>query len=253
VTIDLAVLLALFLFGVLGMVSGAVRQLAHLGGIAVGAVAARPLAQLVAPRVVARVHYPSLFVTIALIFALFFVLYVASVIVLRWLLPKVMPRGEQGALNRVGGLLLGAGKAAAIAFVGLSAIVFVEKPLSGLWPEFRREASASVGVKLARRFNLFAGLPQFSGLSRLVAASRDPQLAARLAEDPEFKALSRDPRIRSLVDDAAVQRALQSGDYTALLSSVKVMALLNDPRAAERLSRLARAAPKPVEQKQPEP
>jgi uncharacterized membrane protein required for colicin V production len=260
--IDLVVLVALLLVGGMGMWSGAIRQLANLGGLVAGYLGARPLGAFLGPLVAQKFGYPLLFSSIACSFIAFFVVYALTVMLLRLVLSKLVPDGEHGALNRLGGFLLGTAKAGAIAFVALSALVFVEKPLIKLWSDYRGEAKSSIALGLARRHNLLARLPQVASLEKLVKASSDPEAAARLAEAPEFKALAKDPRVRSIADDAAVRRALESGDYAALLSSVKVLNLLNDPRMSEKLARAAAdAAPaeapppaaEPVEAKEAKP
>lgn len=237
--IDLAVVVIILFFGGLGLWSGAIRQLAHLGGLVVGYLCARPLGMLAGPLVAQKLGYPLLFTSIGCSFVLFFVVYALCVLALRLLLSKLLPDGERGALNRMGGFALGALKAAAIVFVALSALVLVDKPLSRLLGPFAREAKGSIAIGLARRHSLFAQTPQLASIERLVKASADPQAAARIAEDPQLKALSKDPRMKSLVNDAAVRRALEKGDYAALLSSVNVLKVLNDPKLSESLAKAA--------------
>ncbi|HEY3449465.1 MAG TPA: CvpA family protein [Myxococcales bacterium] len=253
-TIDLAVLAVLFLAGGLGLVSGAIRQLAHLGGLVAGWLAARPLAQLAGPLAAKQLGYPLLVTTIACSFACFFVVYIASVFALRFVLGKVLPDGERGMLNRLGGFLLGAAKAAILVFVALSVLAFGEKWLVKLWPEFKKEAAPSLSMRLARQHGLFASLPAVGGLEKVLNASRDPQAAARLAEDPEFQALARDPRVKGMVDDQGIRRALQEGDVASLLSSVRVLEALNDPKMMDRLTRFesGEAAPAPVKPAKPD-
>ncbi len=236
-TIDVAVLAVLFLAGGLGLISGAIRQLAHLGGLVAGWFTARPLAGLVGPLAAKQLGYPLLPTTVACSFACFFVVYIVAVFALRFVLGKVLPDGERGMLNRMGGFLLGAAKAAILVFVALSLLAFGEKWLVKLWPGFKKEAAPSLAMKLARHHGLFASLPAVNGLERILNASRDPQSAARLAEDPEFQALARDPRVKAMVDDQAIRRALQEGDVAALLSSVRVVDALSDPKLMERLTR----------------
>jgi membrane protein required for colicin V production len=242
VTIDLAVLLLVLFVGFLGLWSGAIKQVAHLAGLIAGWLLSRPLGVLLAPYAAKKIAAPPLFVTIACSFVAFFVIYVVVVLVLRFVLTRVLPDGEHGWLNKVGGLGLGTAKAAVMAFVFLSALVFAERFVGTLVPGFQAEAKASLSMKFARHYNLFAGLPGVGGLEKILQASRDPSAAARLAEDPEFQALARDPRVRGMVDDAGIRRAMQEGDYAALLSSYKVMDALNDPGFVARLSKLESGA-----------
>lgn len=239
--IDLAVAVFLLFFGVMGLISGAIRQLAHLGGLLAAFLGARPLAQILAPIASKELGYPPLFTSIVCTFLLFFALYVLGMLITKVILTKAFPDGEQGALNRFGGMLLGAGKVGLILFVILSGLVFLEKPIGARFREVRKETQASIAMALARRYNVFTSMPQLEGLSKLAEASRSPAAAAKLAEDPRFKSLQQDRRMKALVNDSTVKHAFETGDYSRLLGSVKVLDALNDPKLSEKLAELAKA------------
>ena len=243
--IDVAVAFVVFFFGALGLWSGAIKQTAHLAGLAAGWPLARPLAGMIGPLVAKRVGYPLLITTIGCSFVVFFLLYVATVLILRFVLRKIFPDGEHGWLNRVGGFGLGAAKAALICFVVLSFVVLVENFIGSLWDDFHKETRQSYSLRFARHHSLFASLPAVGGLEKILKAGRDPSQALALASDPEFTALSRDPRVRGMIDDAGIHHALEEGDYAELLSSVKVLDALNDPKMVERLMRLESGSPAP--------
>jgi len=240
--IDLAVLAVLAVFGFFGLLSGAIRQVGHLGGLAAGYLLARPLGHLVGPTAAARLGYPVVLTNIVASLVAFFLVYLAAAYALRFLLAKLLPDGERGGLNRAAGFALGAAKAAAVLLVMLSIALLAEKPLVSLLPAWRREARTSVAVSLARRYSPFTHLPTFAGLERLSRAARDPAAAARLAQDPDFKALSRDPRVQQLSKDAAVQKALETGDWASALGSASLHEALDDAQVRERLGRLSSAA-----------
>jgi membrane protein required for colicin V production len=242
VKIDLAVAVFIGFFALLGLFSGAIKQIGHLGGVALGYLASRPVAALALPLVVGRLGYPPLLANVACSFLAFFSLYLAGSFVVRFVLRRVFPAGESGAANRLGGLLFAGAKTALILTVILSAVVFLEKRLASHWGDFQKEASASVAMAFVRKHNVFAGLPFLRGLATLQQASRDPDAAARLAKNPEFVALSKDPRLKALLGDASVARAFEQGDVAAMLSSAKVLNVVNDPKLAERLGKLAAGA-----------
>ncbi len=239
--IDVALLAALAVFGLFGLLSGAIRQLAHFGGLIVGALFARSVGQWAGLQLAARLGYPLVFSSLAATFAAFFLLYIAAVFLLRFALEKLFPDGERGALNRVGGFALGAAKAAAIALVALSVASLAERFLGDHVPGWRSEARSSVAMELARRYSPFNHLPQLKGLERLAKASRDPEAAARLSRDPDFKALAKDPRVQALAKEPAVQRALQSGDWARALESPGLLQLLENPDVVKKLDRIASA------------
>jgi len=234
VKIDLVLAGVLLLFGLLGAMSGAIRQLAHLGGLVVAWLFARPLALLIAPFVVAQLKWPPLFTTIGCAFLLFFVLYALTVFALRFVLGKLFPDGEKGSLNRLGGLVLGAAKAGVISFVVLSLVTLVEKHVASLWKEYRSETQNSVAVGLVRAHNPFLNLPQFKALRELAQSKSISGVAA----SPDLKALSSDPRLKALLEDSSIRKALESSDYGALLRSGKVLEALNDPALSEKLAKL---------------
>lgn len=237
--IDVALLAALAVFGLFGLLSGAIRQLAHLGGLVVGYLFARDVGQWAGPLIASRLGYPVVFTSLAATFAAFFLLYIAAVFLLRFALEKLFPDGERGALNRVGGFVLGASKAAAIAFVVLSIALLADRVLGEHLPGWKAEERTSVAVRLVRRYSPFTHLPQFKGLERLAQASRDPEAAARLSRDPEFKALTKDPRLQALAKEPAFQRAVQTGDWARALENPALLELLENPDVAKKLGRLS--------------
>jgi uncharacterized membrane protein required for colicin V production len=130
VTIDVAVLAVLFLAGGLGLISGAIRQLAHLGGLVAGWFTARPLAGLVGPLAAKQLGYPLLPTTVACSFACFFVGYIVAVFALRFVRGIGPARRRARMLTRMGGFLLGAAKAAILVFVALSLLAFARSASS---------------------------------------------------------------------------------------------------------------------------
>ncbi len=237
--IDLALAVVVAFFGILGIVSGAISQLAHLAGLVVGFLVARPVAALAGPAVAQKFGYPPLLTTVALSFLVFFGAYVVAAVSTRFVLRKLFPEGERGSLNRLLGLLMGAGKAAAIAFVALCALTLAEKAIGARYASFRAESQASLAMGLARSHNLFADLPQVAGLRKMIEASHHPESAARLASDPDFQALAKDPKLKALTEDKKVQQAVENGDLGAVLASSRLLELLNDPKTFERLGKVA--------------
>ena len=238
--IDLAVLVVIGFFGALGLWSGAIKQVAHLAGLVAAFLGARPLGQIAGPIAAAKVGWPPLVTTIACSVAGFFIIYIAVVLVLRFILARLLPSGEHGMANRLGGLALGAAKASLVIFAILSALVLFEKPIGNLWSGYKKEADPSTAVGIARRYGLFASMPAVGGLEKIIAAARDPASAAKLASDADFQALAQDPRVKAMVDDAGIRHALQEGNYAELLGSVHVLEVLNDPKLFERLARFNR-------------
>ena len=235
--VDLAVLAVVALFAVLGIASGAAKQLSHWIGLLLGLFASRPLAAALAPAVSERLDWPLALTQVGLACLLFVVLTALGAGVSHFILARLMGERENGPVNRALGGVLGAGKAAAGLFVALSALVFFEAPLARAGAGFADQAKGSRAMALAREHNLFASLrlPAFDGL-RKALKDKDPKALRKLLEDPQLKAVLKDPRLKELLSDPALKQALASGNPAALLQDPKIRELLSDPALAERLA-----------------
>jgi hypothetical protein len=61
---------------------------------------------------------------------------------------------------------------------------------------------------------------------------------SRLKEDADYAALSKDSRFSKIINTAAMQKALETGDIRGLIGNNEVVELIQDPAAARRLERL---------------
>ena len=238
--LDWIILGVVALFGTLGLVSGAVKQLSHWAGLVLGCCAARPLAAALTPLAAARLGWPPILLNVILSCSLFVALSALGALIAHFFFARIFGEHERGPVNRALGLVLGAGKAAAAIFVALSALLFFEKPFAQAAGAFDSQTKDSKTVAFVRSHNLFASLhlPALSGLQKMLAAQKDPRAAQALLQDPGVKALMDDPRLRDVLMDESLRKNLESGDAAALLDSAKLKELLNDPDLAEQLSRV---------------
>jgi uncharacterized membrane protein required for colicin V production len=238
--LDLVVLGIVALFGVMGLASGAIRQLSHWAGLILGYGAARPLASALAPWAAERLGWPTIPLNVMLSCVLFMALTAAGAVAAHFLFARLFRNHENGPANRALGFVLGAGKATAGIFVALSALLFFEKPFAQAAGAFDSHTKDSAAVAFVRGHNLFASLhlPALSGLRKMLEAQKDPRAARDLLSDPRIKALRDDPRLKAMLADPSLGRSLASGDAAALLDSAKLKELLSDPDVAEQLSRL---------------
>jgi membrane protein required for colicin V production len=238
--LDLAIVGIVALFGILGIISGAVKQFSHWAGLALGYFASRPLASALAPWAAKSLAWPPVLLDVLLSCALFVLLSALGTIVTHFLFARLLRGHEDGPANRALGFVLGAGKAAAGIFVALSALLFFDKPLAQTAGTFDSQAKNSKAVAFVRSHNLFAALhlPALAGIQKMLAAQQDPRAAPALLNDPDVKALLGDPRLKAVLADPALRKALTSGDTAALLDSAKLKELLDDPALAEPLSRM---------------
>src|SRR5262249_36568001 len=145
--------------------------------------------------------------------------------------------GKPGRLDRGLGALLGGLKIILIAYVMTSALSFVEDNVGWGGRRLGLSTGDSIAFAVARRYNLFE-LFHYQPVRDLVRISQslhDPVKAARLRDDPAFKALAQDPGFGRTLTDDFTRRALETGDTRALLRSDEVLRLLQTPAMAARL------------------
>ncbi len=223
--------------GLWGAFTGAARQLAGWGALAVALVAARPLGRALAPLAANALHAPGGLSLVAASFGSFVVVLVT----VRWMLTRLL-RGvlsagdpERHAPDRVLGFALGAAKVFAIAFVALSALAFVEDHVRVTGAPLGLVPGDSVLFGAARRYNLFE-MREFAPARELLRLQ--PSLLAQPAKgrsNPQLAALRADPRVREALAQPAVRRALEQGDAFALLRNDAVVKLLRDPEVLAKL------------------
>ncbi|MFP2931510.1 CvpA family protein [Pyxidicoccus sp. 3LG] len=245
--VDLIIVGLVVFFAIIGAVTGASRQVANLVGLAVGYFASRQLGRVLGPRLADALGGP-LFLGIILGTVLVFICVWLSVrYALGALLIRMLGTGrhnEDRGIDRFLGFVLGGAKMAIVAWVLLSAIAFFEQHVVVAGRRFGLSPKESLSLGLARRFNLFE-MTQFApvgNLVRVAKASADPAKAARLQEDPAYKALRKDARFQRLLQDDKLKQAAARGDTAALLRNDLVLQLIQDPDVAARLSAAAKAS-----------
>jgi len=210
---DLIVLGVLALFGLLGLLSGAIRQLSQWAGLAAAYMGAGPAAIALAPWAAKRINWPPILVNLMLS-GVFFLLFLAIVsAVARRLIVKALPkRGFSGA-DKALGFALGAANAGAIIFTALSFALYVENPRSQPAGKIAAATQGSRTVAFVREHNLFTKLHVAAiDSTRKLLASDSPSKSEVMAGNPELKALMDDPRIKEILNDpnfAARLRRLQ--------------------------------------------
>ena len=246
-TIDLILLGLVLLFAVAGAITGGARQIASLVAVAVAWFVSRKLGPYVGPRMAEALGgTPLLLGTLAGSLVVFIVVLVTVRYALTTLLRRMMGvknPDERGVDNAVG-FLLGGLKVALIAYVMISALVFVEKYVVVAGKNLGMSPKDSVSFGLARRYNLFE-LTQFSAVRDMVAVTRaltHPEQARQLADDPAYKSLKEDPRYQRALSDKRLRAAIERGDTQEILRSNLVMQLLQDPQFVARLGAAAQAS-----------
>ncbi len=245
-TLDLALLALVTVFALLGAASGFARQLARLAALGVGYFCCRPLGNAVGPRLSTLLNVPQVFGVVAATLLAF----LGVMIVVRYSLTQLLRRVFAGkapddrGLDRVLGFLLGGVRIAAIAYVVLCALAFVEDNVTVAGKGVGLSPKDSLAFGFARTHNVFE-MTQFKGvrdLLRIQRAASDPRKVEKLQRDPAFQSLKKDPRFQRALADPQIRRASETGDSRVLLRANGLLQLVQDPVAAARLSAAADAA-----------
>jgi membrane protein required for colicin V production len=238
VNVDLLVVGLVAFFAIVGAFSGAAKQIARF----VAAIASGALARLCGPMagpLIAKELQTSqtvgvVIASLVIFFVAFLIIrYLVEQLVLRILAGKKM---EDRGLDRALGFFMGALKMGAICWFVLCAIAFLEDNVVVAGKRLAIAPKQSVLFSIARNHNLFA-MAAIPGMDELVAAAKSKDSA-------QYTALRKDPRFRRAVDDDVVQKALESGDYRALMQNTDIVKMLSDPKMREQLEAAAAAGEK---------
>jgi membrane protein required for colicin V production len=246
VVIDVIILCLVVFFAMVGAITGAAKQLAHMVGMALAYFASRKLGTVLGPRLADSLGGSQLFgVLVATVLVFIFVLVVVRY-ALGALLQRVMTGRDPNnrGPDRMIGFALGGAKVALICYVLVSALTFVEQHVVVAGQKLGVSPKGSSAFAFARQHNLFE-MTQFAPLKdfvRVAQASTDPEKASKLQNDPAYKALRQDPRFQRALKEDNLRRALEQGDTQALLRSNLVLQLIQDPEFAARLGAAARAS-----------
>lgn len=230
--LDLGLAFVVLVIGLLGLRSGAIRQLSHWAALVCAYLLSGPLAAWATPAVAAQLGFSATLVKFGLSALFFLALSITANLAVHRVLGGSHGEREGGRPDRFFGLLLGTGKGAAFAYALLCGLLSFEGPLTRALGQPPAAFADSTAVAFARAHNLFASVavPAVARLEKLAAAAKDPEAARALGQDPQFKALLDDPALKAAVGDPALLRALQSGDLSGLKNDPRFKALLDDPR-----------------------
>ncbi len=240
---DFALLGLVLVFSLWGAFQGAARQVGQ-SIAAIGAwFAARPVGDFLGP-VAAKQFQVSLVVgTVVATFVTFILVFVFVRFILTLVLRRIVAgrNPENRTADRTLGFLIGGAKVAALAWVVVCALSFVEDNVTLQGRKFGLVPKDSLTFSMARKYNLFE-MSQFSGITdvvRVAGLQADPKTAAKLKQSSDFQALLKDPRFTAMLATPAMKKALGGGDTRALLQNNQVLQLMQDPVAMRRISRIA--------------
>jgi membrane protein required for colicin V production len=242
-TPDLALLGLVLAFALWGAFQGFARQVAQ-SIAAVGAwFAAGPAGDFFGPIVADKAHVSLMIGIVLATFVSFIVVFVLVRLVFTLLLRRILAgrNPDNRNLDRTLGFLMGGAKVAALAWVIVCALSFVEDNVTIQGKKFGFVPKDSLAFSLARKYNLFE-MSQFAGVTdvvRVAGMQADPKKGSKLKGNPDFQALLKDSRFAAALDTPAMKKALGGGDTRALLKNDGLLELLQDPLAMQRISRIA--------------
>ncbi|MBK7860290.1 MAG: CvpA family protein [Archangiaceae bacterium] len=240
--VDLFVVGLVAVFAIIGAFTGAAKQIATLLAAIAAGMLARGVGPMVGPRL-ARELQSSQTVGIVLATLLLFLL---GFLLIRGLARRILLRilagkgeTEDRSLDRALGFLLGGLRVAAICWFVICALAFLEDNVSIAGKRLSLAPQGSVLFQLARNHNFFA-MTTIPGMRDLVEVAKSPKARST----PEYGQLRKDPRFRRATDDDAVKKALETGDYRALMQNTDVVKLLNDAAMRQQLEAAIEASEK---------
>jgi membrane protein required for colicin V production len=246
VTLDLVLLGLVLFFALWGALTGAARQIAQaLAGLAAW-FAARPAGDQFGAAAARQLNSSLVVGTVCVTFATFLLVF----LLVRWLFTAALRRLLAGTdpknrtADRAFGFFLGGTKIAALTWVVVCALSFVEDNVTLQGRKFGLVPKDSITFKLAREHNLFE-LSQFSGVEDVLRVARlqaDSKKQPKLKENLDFQVVAKDPRFLAVLDSPELKRVLGGGDTRSLLQNNQLLQLLQDPLAMKRISRIVQSS-----------
>lgn len=242
---DLLALGLVALFAIWGSFTGFARQVAQAVGMAAAFAAALPCGEFFsepfANALKASLTVGTVIATIVSFIIIYLVVRGIITGVLRKLLAKRDEDGDESHTpDRLMGFGLGAIKAAAMIWVGVSAATFIEDNLVLGGRKFSFTPRDSKVFAFARDFNVIETF-QFSAGKDLVLAAKlasNPTKASKLQGNADFEALMKDPRFKNLITSPVYKRAIESEDARALMQNEALLELVRDPHQNHRMERI---------------
>jgi membrane protein required for colicin V production len=242
-TLDLILLSLVAAFALLGAASGAARQVANLVAVVAAWFSARPVGSALGPSLAPALKVPDgIGIVVAMVVA-----FIAIAVIVRWIFTLVLRRvlaggdPESRALDRLLGFVFSGAKVAAVAWVMVCALTFVEDNVRIAGRQLGISPKDSQAFALARKWNVFE-LTEFAplrDLAKVAKATGDPKKGPQLKDDEAFQTLRKDRRFRQLMEQKQVRAALAKGDYATLVRSSAVLEFIRDDEAKKRLRTVA--------------
>ncbi len=231
--VDVALLTFAGLVAAYGFYQGAIQQVSEWIGLATAILLSKPAAAAAAPLLAERMGWPLYLTSVGLSAVSMPVVLIAATLLSRLIINAIIPGDQRNMPDRITGLFLGGGKAAVVAWAGLSVLLAFEKPLSKVHSGIKPALGASKAASFTREHSLFdaPALSLREKLNALAAMKDDPKLSKAL--------LKEQPALKALLSDASLKVALEKGETGALLENPEIKKLLENPRLGETLEGLA--------------
>jgi membrane protein required for colicin V production len=227
--IDLLVVAILVFLAVRGRTTGTITQVGQWAGLMLGRAVAKPLALILTLMLLKDLGFPAASIRVFISGLCFYTFYILGSMIARHFLKRSIGHHTNSRKDQVGGMLLGVAKGVVAIHFTLSVVLFFERPIA---KALEISLDRSLVVAFVRPRNVFAtaSRPTLTRLNKLLEATRDPEAAKQLADDPALAAMLDDPAVLAALTDERLGAAVEKRDWAILQEDPRVSALLRDPR-----------------------
>lgn len=243
-TLDVFAAVLLAILSYLGWRTGALGQLLRIVGAVLVLLFGRVAAEFVREVLFgsSKIAEPAIEVTSYFLGAT--LLYVAVVLV-GWFVIRTMRAATPtlATADRAGGAALGAVKAAVLIYVMIAGAVLLTAAHTKQDPDDRLHFRDGQLTRLAQEYDVFSPwqMPELDSLHRFMRAglaAREKGVEHLLRDHADIADLLRQKSVRDVLDDEALEPALQDGKSALTLADERIRALLNDKEFVQALEKI---------------
>ena len=235
--IDIALVVVILAFGLMGLFQGVIIQLFRLGGLVAiyfywrfAAERAGEWLSLKAGINPLASYYVALIAGSAVVYMICSVtgLIVHRIVTGAGETPRRINRTLGGGLGLLRGVL--------VAFIIAAALDMAAPAAAEKMPGLSRQIDASLAVKRVHPINPLLELGFLRNLQEVVTISRDEPARQYLNEQPPVVRLRNHPKVKAALEDPDVQRLIQERNLHGLLSHPKIRPILFDAEIRDLLN-----------------
>lgn len=235
--LDIAIVVVILAFGLMGLFQGVIIQLFRLGGLVAiyfyGRFGAEPAGEWLSVKMGLNplaAYYVALIAGAALAYMVCVLtgLIVHRIVTGAGETPRKINRGLGGCL----GLLRGA----LVAFIIAAALDMAAPAAAEKMPFLSRQIEGSLAVQWVQPMNPLVELGFIADVPKVMKIARSEPARQHLKQQPPVQRLENHPTVKVALDDPEVQQLIQDREWRALLSHPKIYPLFYDREIREMLN-----------------